>query len=112
MTNFIVRRAPIAWIAVISSGPAGPAHKPPGADRIPKAVAAAIGLAAAARIARDHRTYERVILVAIVLAAAGGAARTGQTRSIQRLIAWDKRQALAAQRRVKKALSEKSLATQ
>jgi hypothetical protein len=50
--------------------------------------------------------------VAIVLAAAGGAARTGQTRSIQRLIAWDKRQALAAQRRVKKALSEKSLATQ
>jgi hypothetical protein len=31
-------------------------------------------------IARDRRTYERVILVAIALAAAG-AARTSQTRS-------------------------------
>lgn len=71
---------------------------------------AAVGMAAVARIARDRRTRERIILVTIVLAAAGGAARAGQTRSIERLIAWDKRQALAAQRRVKAALSQKSLA--
>ncbi len=108
MTNFMVRRIPVAWIAVTSSGPAGPARKPPGSDGVQKAVLAAVGLAAAARIARDRRTYERIILVALVLAAAGGAARIGESRTIQRLIAWDKRQALAAERRVKAALSEKS----
>lgn len=112
MTNFIVRRIPVASIAVMSSGPAGPAHKPPGADPVQKAVLAAVGLAAAARVVRDRRTYERIILVALVLAAAAGAARVGESKSIQRLIAWDKRQALAAQRRVKAAISEKkSLAT-
>ncbi len=111
MTNFIVRPIPVAWIAVISSGPAGPAHKPPGTDRPQKAVVVAVGLAAVARMARDRRTYERMILVAIVLAAAAGAARTGQARSIARLMAWDKHQTLAEQRRVKAARSEKSLAT-
>jgi hypothetical protein len=111
MANIIARRIPVAWIAVISSGPAGPARNPPGTDRLQKAVVAAVGLAAVARIARDRRTHERIILVAIVLAAAADAARTGEARSKERLIAWDKRQALAVQRRVKAALSQKSLAT-
>ena len=60
---------------------------------------AAIGATAAARIVRDRRTYERVILLAIVLAAAAGMARASQLRSVARLIAWDKRQRLAEQRR-------------
>ncbi len=111
MTNFIMRRIPVASIAVMSSGPAGPAHKPPATDPFRKAVLAGVGLAAAARVVRDRRTYERVILVALALAAAAGAARVGESKSIQRLIAWDKRQALAAERRVKAALTgKKSLA--
>jgi hypothetical protein len=58
-----------------------------------------IGVTAATRIVRDRRTYERVILLAIVLTAAAGIARAGQARSMARLIAWDRRQTLAEQRR-------------
>jgi hypothetical protein len=55
---------------------------------------AMIGGAAAARIARDRRTYERVIIFALVLAAAAGMARDNQARSLARLAAWDKRRTL------------------
>lgn len=88
-----------AWNTVISSGPTGSAPKPPGASRRQKTVLAVIGGTAAARIVRDRRTYERVILLVIVAAAAAGLARASQDRSIARLIAWDKRQTLAKQRR-------------
>ena len=54
-------------------------------------VLAVIGVTAAGRIVRDRRTYERVILLAIVLAAAAGMARASQDRSMARLIAWDNR---------------------
>ena len=84
---------------MISSGPAGLAPKPPSASRRQKTVLKVIGVTAAARIVRDRRTYERVILLAIGLAAAAGIARAGQVRSIARMIAWDKRQTLAEQRR-------------
>ena len=86
---------------VISSGPTGLAHKSPEVSRHGKVVAAAIGVTAAARIARDRRTYERLILLAIVLAAAVGMARAGQVRSIARLAAWDKQRTLAERRKVK-----------
>jgi hypothetical protein len=62
-------------------------------------VMAVVGLAAAARMAGDRRTHERVILLAIGLAAAVGLARAGEVRSIARLIDWDRRQTLAEQRR-------------
>src|SRR5580700_2676432 len=88
-----------AWNTVISSGPTGLASKPPDASRRQKAVLAAIGVTAAARIVRNRRTYERMILLAIVLAAAAGIARASQLRSMARLAAWDKRQTLAEQRR-------------
>lgn len=66
---------------------------------------AVIGVTVAARIVRDRQTYERVILLAIVLAAAVGIARGGEVRSIARLIAWDKRQTLAEQRRAEASRS-------
>ena len=94
MTNFIVRRTPVTWVAMASSGPADPAYKRPGTGRLEKAVLAGIGLAGVARIARDPRTYERVLLVAIVLAAAVGATHAGANRSVTRLIAWDKQRDL------------------
>jgi hypothetical protein len=86
---------------VISSDPAGSAHQSLAVNRPPKVVMAVIGLTAAARMARDRRTQERVILLTIVLAAAVGVAREGKVRSVTRLIAWDRQQALAQQRQVK-----------
>jgi hypothetical protein len=111
MTRFMVRRIPVTGMAVISSAPAGPAAKRPGTGRLENVVVAAVGLATVVRMARDRRTYERIILAAIVLAAAADAARTGQARSIARLAAWDRHRTLAEQRRAKAARSEKSLAT-
>jgi hypothetical protein len=79
---------------VISRTPAGTVSQSPSASRPPKVVMAMIGGAAAARIARDRRTYERVIIFALVLAAAAGIARDNQARSVARLAAWDKRRTL------------------
>jgi hypothetical protein len=73
-------------------------------------VLAVIGVNMAARIARDRRTYERVIVLAIVLAAAAGIARSGQTHSIARLVAWDKQRIMAERRRAEASRLKKSLA--
>lgn len=83
----------------------GLAHKSPAASRRQNTVLTVIGVTAAARIVRDRRTYERVILLAIVLAAAAGIARAGQARSMARLIAWDRRQTLAGQPRAEASRS-------
>jgi hypothetical protein len=85
----------------MSSGPAGSAHKSPSLSRREKVVLAVIGVTAVTRMARDRRTYERVILVALALIAAAGIARAGEARAIARLIAWDKEQTLAEQRRAR-----------
>jgi hypothetical protein len=76
---------------VISRVPAGLVHQSPTASGQPKVVMAMIGLAAAARIVRDRRTYERVVIFAIVVAAAAGLARENQARSRARLVAWYQR---------------------
>jgi hypothetical protein len=86
---------------VISPGRTELAHQSPTASRQQKVAVAVIGLAMAARIARDRRTYERVIIFALVLAAAVSLARDNQARSLARLAAWDKRRTLAGQRHVK-----------
>jgi hypothetical protein len=81
----------------VSSGSrttAGREAQSPSASRQPKMVMAMIGGAAAARIARDRRTYERMIIFALVLAAAAGLARDSQARSVARLAAWDNRRTL------------------
>lgn len=51
-----------------------------------------IGLAVASRLARDPRTHEAVIVVAIALGALAGLGRASRSRSLARLAAWDKRQ--------------------
>jgi hypothetical protein len=102
MTELTVRRIPsAARITVISPGPTAATPQSPAASRRPKVVMAVVGLTAAARLAGDRRTHERVILLAIALAAAVGLARAGEVRSIARLIDWDRRQAVAEQRRAK-----------
>jgi hypothetical protein len=57
-----------------------------------------IGLALAARLARDSRSYESVIMVVIGVTAVAGLAKASRTRSFARLAAWDKRQNLSGQR--------------
>ena len=89
----------------MSSGPAGSAHKSASLSRREKVVLAVIGVTAVTRMARDRRTYERVILVALALTAAAGIARAGQVRAIARLIAWDEQQTLAEQRRAEASRS-------
>ena len=81
----------VARIAMISRAPAGPAPRSPSAGRQPKVVVAMIGGAAAVRIARDRHTYERLIVFALVLAAAAALARENQARSQERMVAWLKR---------------------
>lgn len=63
----------------------------PDVSRRQKVALAAVGVTAVARIARDRRTYERVIVLTIVLAAAAGIARSSQAHSLERLIAWDRK---------------------
>jgi hypothetical protein len=67
---------------------AGSAPKPPDVSRDQKVALAMIGVTAVARFVRNRRTYERVILLAIVLAALAGMARASQDRSTERLMAW------------------------
>jgi hypothetical protein len=59
---------------------------------------AAIALALAARLARDSRSYQHVIMVMIGLAALAGLGKASQARSFARLAAWDKRRQLSEQR--------------
>lgn len=54
---------------------------------------ALIGLAVAARIARDPRTYETAIVVALVVAGLAGIERASRASAFERLAAWDKRAA-------------------
>jgi hypothetical protein len=50
-----------------------------------------VGLAVVARLARDPRSYQPAIVVAIALAAAAGLGRASRERSFARLAAWDNR---------------------
>ena len=84
--------------------PAGrPAQKPGQPNRPHKAALVMVGLGVASRVARDARTHEAVILVAIMVAAAVAAARASEAKSVARLAAWDKRQATRAVHKVKSA---------
>ncbi len=69
-----------------------------GANSQHHAIMAAIGLAWAARLARDSRSYQHVIMVVIGLAAVAGLGKASQARSFARLADWDKRRHLSGQR--------------
>lgn len=68
-------------------------------------VLAVIGVAVTGRIVRSRRTYERAILLALVLAAAAGAARASRDRSMARLIAWANQKLQDERRRAGASLS-------
>jgi hypothetical protein len=99
-----VRRRSV-WNTVTSSDPTVSARKSPKVSGQRKAILAAIAVRAAARVAWDRRTHERVIMVALVVAAVAGLAHASGNRSVARLIAWDKQRTLAEQRRAKTSRS-------
>ena len=80
---------------------AGPAHRPRGASSDHRLAMMVIGLAAAARMARDPRSHESAIIVVIAVAAVAGLGRASQARSFARLAAWDKRRNASELRRLK-----------
>jgi hypothetical protein len=60
-----------------------------------------IGVAAVARLPGNSRTHQHVIMVGLVLAAVAGLGRDSQTRSRERLVAWDQRRHQRYMRTVK-----------
>lgn len=82
------RPAHVGLGAVIPRGPSEPSRQALAASRRRNMIMLAIGLAAAARLARDSGSGKRVIMVAIGLAAAAGLGREG----LGGLAGWYKRQ--------------------
>jgi hypothetical protein len=58
-----------------------------------------IGVALAARLARDTRTYQPAIIAAVALAAVASLGRASQAGLFARLAAWDKRRSMNQPRR-------------
>jgi hypothetical protein len=67
-----------------------PASQPWGARSGHHTAVVMIGLAIAARMARDTRTYEPAIIAVIAVVAVAGLGRASRARSFARLAAWDK----------------------
>ena len=83
----------------MTTQPAAPARQPPGTQGGHHAAIVMIGLAIAGRIARDSRSYESAIVIAV--AAVAGLGRTGGTQTFARLAAWDKQRTANALRALK-----------
>jgi hypothetical protein len=91
-------RPHIKQAAVTPRSQAGPEPRLRGANSGHHATMAVIGLALAAHLARDNRTYQHVIMAVIGLAAVAGLGKASQTRTFTRLAAWDKGRNLSGQR--------------
>jgi hypothetical protein len=78
-------------------------RKPGQSNRPHQAALVMIGLGVASRIARDARTHEAVIMVAVLVAVAVAVARSSEEKSRARLAAWDRKQATRAVHKVKSA---------
>jgi len=85
-------------IAVTPRNPARPVRRAWGANGQRHGIMAVIGLALAARLARDSRNYQHVIMVVIGVVAVAGLGRASGARSVARLAAWDKRRNPSGQR--------------
>lgn len=79
---------------MLSRRPATTARRSQAASRQRRTIMLGIGLVAAARLPRDRRFQQHVILFAIAAAAVTGLTREGSTDSFTRLTAWTERQYL------------------
>jgi hypothetical protein len=62
-----------------------------------------IGLGLVLRVLRDPRFYTYAITAVILVVTGGKAAKANQSRSIERLIEWNKRQTQRVEHKVKEA---------
>jgi len=69
-------------------------------------ILAGIAVGLVVRVLRDRRFYTYAIIAIIVLVTGGKAARENQTKSIQRLIDWNKRQTQRLEHTVKETAHE------
>lgn len=76
------------------------------AGRRKNMILAGIGLGLVLRVLRDRRFYTYAITAIIVLVTGSKAAKQNQTRSIQRLVEWNKRQTQRLEHTVKEAAHE------
>jgi hypothetical protein len=74
----------------MTPGP-GAARQPRQANSGNRVAVMMVGAALAARVARDARTYETALVIALAVAAASGLGKASRTRMFARLAAWDKR---------------------
>ena len=84
--------------AAVTSGASGSSQK---SDRRRNMILLGIGLGLVLRVLRDPRFYTYAITAVILLVTGGKAARENQTKSIQRLVDWNKRQTQRVEHKVK-----------
>src|ERR1700746_2641896 len=84
--------------AAMPSGGSGSSKK---ADRRRNMILLGIGLGLVLRVLRDPRFYTYAITAIILLVTGGKAAKENQSRSIERLVEWNKRQTQRVEHKVK-----------
>jgi hypothetical protein len=89
--------------AAVTSGAGAPAGSSPKASRQRNMILVGIGLGLVLRVLRDPRFYTYAITAIILLVTGGKAAKENQSRSIDRLVEWNKRQTQRVEHKVKEA---------
>jgi hypothetical protein len=87
--------------AAVTSGAGAPAGSSPKASRQRNMILLGIGLGLVLRVLRDPRFYTYAITAVILVVTGGKAAKANQSRSIERLVEWNKRQTQRVEHKVK-----------
>jgi hypothetical protein len=90
--------------AAVTSGAGAPAGSAQKSGRQRNMILLGIGLGLVMRLLRDRRFYTYAITAVIVLVTGGKAAKENQSRSIERLVEWNKRQTQRVEDKVKEVL--------
>lgn len=94
------RDAQMAPGAATPAAAIGPVRQAPAVRRHNRTVWSLIGLKVAGNVLRSRRSYELMIVGAIMLAALAHQARESQTQILARLIAWDRQRRQALRRKL------------
>jgi hypothetical protein len=89
--------------AAVTSGASAPARSSQKSGRQRNMILLGIGLGLVLRVLRDPRFYTYAITAVILVVTGGKAAKANQSRSIERLVEWNKRQTQRVEHKVKEA---------
>jgi hypothetical protein len=89
--------------AAVSSGGGAPGGSAQKGSRQRNMILLGIGLGLVFRVLRDPRFYTYAITAIILVVTGGKAAKQNQSRGIERLIEWNKRQTQRVEHKVKEA---------